>query len=80
MRTFSCGHPRTPDNMIGVARQICRTCRSIRAKREWSETPDDQKHLEYRVRILPTQLDRARRRLAGLEAEAKRLGMTDLLA
>lgn len=35
--------------------------------------------LAYRVRILPEQLDLARRRVAMLEKEAARLGLTDLL-
>lgn len=33
----------------------------------------------YRVRVLPDQLDRARRRLQGLAREAIRLGMADLV-
>lgn len=36
-------------------------------------------HLAYRVRVLPTQLDRARRRYAALVAEARRLRMNDIL-
>lgn len=35
--------------------------------------------LSYRVRMLPEQLERARRRVAALENEARRYGMTDLL-
>lgn len=35
--------------------------------------------LAYRVRILPKQLEAARRKVAALEREAARLGMLDLL-
>lgn len=35
--------------------------------------------IAYRIRMLPEQLDRARRRVAHLEAEARRMGMTELL-
>lgn len=76
---WSCGHPRTAENSIGIVRQICRTCQKSRAKAEWAETPPDVRHLQYRVRILPVQLERARHRVAMLEAEAARLGLKDLL-
>lgn len=35
--------------------------------------------LEYRVRTLPGQLDRARRRVRDLESEAIRIGLPDLV-
>lgn len=35
--------------------------------------------LSYRMRMLPEQLDRARRRYEGLCREAKRIGLSDLL-
>ena len=35
--------------------------------------------LEYRVKILPIQLERARKRVEHLEAEALRLGLKDLI-
>lgn len=38
-----------------------------------------ERFMAYRVRVLPKQLDLARRKLAGLEREAVRLGMDDLL-
>lgn len=41
---------------------------------------DPTAHLEYRLKILPTQLARARERYRQLLAEAKRYGMTELLA
>jgi hypothetical protein len=37
------------------------------------------KYLAYRLRVLPDQLERARRRYQMLRNEATRLGMTDLL-
>jgi hypothetical protein len=42
-------------------------------------TSGSDKRLAYRVRVLPVQLDRARRRYQALRREAIRLGMTDLL-
>ena len=38
-----------------------------------------QRYAEYRVRILPEQLARARLKVLHLEREAERLGLTDLL-
>lgn len=35
--------------------------------------------LSYRVRMLPVQLERARKRVEQLETEAVTLGLTDLL-
>ena len=35
--------------------------------------------LQYRVKLLPIQLERARKRVEHLEAEALRLGLKDLL-
>lgn len=40
---------------------------------------DEDRYLAYRVRILPEQLEGARRKVAALENEARRYGMTDLL-
>lgn len=40
---------------------------------------EEERWLVYRSRILPEQLDRARRRYLGLCREAKRLGLTNLL-
>lgn len=36
--------------------------------------------LQYRVRMLPIQLERARKRVEHLEAEAMRLGLKDLVS
>lgn len=38
-----------------------------------------ERYQRHRVRYLPCQLDRARRRVVHLEREAARLGMLDLL-
>ena len=42
-------------------------------------TERQERYLAYRLRILPEQLDRARRRYQMLINEAKRLGMEDLI-
>lgn len=44
-------------------------------------TDDDQRvdHILYRQRFLPVQLERARAKVAALETEARRYGMTELL-
>ena len=39
----------------------------------------DAKYMAYRIKLLPEQLDRARRRVLHLEREAARLSMKDLL-
>lgn len=69
----NCGHSRNDINTYG---RQCRTCHRLALQR-WRQTQNAQ--TAYRVRVLPDQLGRARRRLAYLEAEARRLGMTDLL-
>jgi hypothetical protein len=43
------------------------------------QMPPSRDPLYNRVRNLPGQLERARRRVLQLEAEARRYGMTDLL-
>lgn len=42
-------------------------------------TDDEIRYLKYRIRILPTQLELARRKVQGLEREAKRLNLCHLL-
>jgi hypothetical protein len=44
------------------------------AKRAYRVTDSDG-YIEYKVRNLPHQLDRAKRKVAALETEAGRLGM-----
>ena len=44
-----------------------------------SLTEREYRHLDYRVRALPQQLANTRRKLAALEAEAKRYGLHDLV-
>jgi hypothetical protein len=41
-------------------------------------TPSER-YFEYRLRYLPAQLDAARAKVAALEVEARRYGMTELL-
>lgn len=40
---------------------------------------EDERWIAYRVKLLPEQLERARKRVLHLEREAERLGMRDLL-
>ena len=42
-------------------------------------TDDELRYMKYRIRILPKQLDLARRKVQGLEREAKRLNLHHLL-
>ena len=73
MRTYPCDHPNTVENTTlngsaGTGR--CRTCHNER---------NAQRYLEYRIRNLPSQLERTRQKLARLEDEARRYGFNDLL-
>lgn len=71
--TFPCGHEEEPGNFaIAGSGVVCRKCKNASAPRH--------DPLVYRVRILPQQLERARKRVAHLEAEAVRLGLRDLVA
>lgn len=78
-RTFRCGHLVTEENTLGKIKHRCRKCDNAARREANAAIPRAEKRLEYRVRILPAQLDRARHRLSHLEAEAQRLGMSDLL-
>jgi hypothetical protein len=42
-------------------------------------TDDELKYMKYRIRVLPKQLDLARRKVQHLEREAKRLNLHHLL-
>lgn len=42
-------------------------------------TEKEARYLKYRLRVLPDQLEAARRRVIHLEREAARLGLKDLL-
>lgn len=77
---FTCGHPRTPDNTWGQVTPKCRICVRARNKAERAAASPDQLHLVHRVRYLPHALASTRRKLAELEAEARRYGMHDLVA
>lgn len=50
-----------------------------RKNSELTREQQEQQWLAYRIRILPEQLEAARRKVAALEREAERLGMFDLL-
>lgn len=53
---------------------------AVERAREKCERADREiAHTMYRQRILPKQLERARARVAQLEREAERLGMSHLL-
>lgn len=42
-------------------------------------TDNELRYMKYRIRILPQQLDLARRKVQNLEREAERLGLIKLL-
>ncbi len=50
------------------------------AKGQSPRRVSDPAYIEYRLRYLPSQLQRARARVRHLETEARRFGLTDLLA
>ncbi len=52
---------------------------SVGRPRKWEYDTATQRHFVYRVKYLPDQLVAARRKLAALENEARRYGMTHLL-
>lgn len=81
MSAWPCGHPRTPENTqsVGESGQRCRECRRAIARRSAGKRAGEV-DMYYQVRALPGQLERARRRLAHLEATARRLGLNDLVA
>jgi hypothetical protein len=77
MDTWPCGHERTAENTqsVGSAGKRCRQCRRVIAQRAY-----EYNYLDHRMRYLPGAIISARRKLASLEAEARTLGMEDLLA
>jgi hypothetical protein len=81
---FGCGHPRDKANTAWVGdRAVCLRCKrkheaASRQRRRERETPQER-YFAYRVRVLPEQLDNTRRKLAALENEARRYGLTQLL-
>lgn len=85
MLNYGCGHPRTDENTrICGGRALCRICqntyqRNYERKLRRDMTPEER-NLLYRVRHLPSQLEAARRKVAMLENEARRLGLRDLVA
>ncbi len=71
---WRCGHPRTPENTRGTK---CRQCDDAYQQAYRGSTAYQT---NYRMRLLPPQLDRARRRVVHLEREAARLGLHNLLS
>lgn len=65
------------DAQVDEDEQVLR--REAAIERRKSETPNYCR-LEYRLRYLPRQLDNARRKVAALESEAKRLGLHDMVS
>lgn len=88
--TLRCGHAKSEENtrIDSEGYPQCRTCDRARGKarraRRKAELENDAEQrrierLRYRIYHLPTQLESARAKLARLEDEARRYGMTDLL-
>jgi len=78
-----CGHPATEDNTrFCGGRPVCRTCRNAYQRaytRKDREEDGRQRYTRHRLSYLPRQLEAARHKVAMLENEARRYGMTDLL-
>lgn len=76
---YKCGHDRSAENTRsgGNGGAACRTCYNdyMRTWRRHSPIYQDG----YRGKVLADQLDAARRKVAALENEARRRGMTELL-
>jgi hypothetical protein len=72
-RTYRCGHPNTVENTVSNGPQGIGRCKVCKLKH------NIEVRLKYRVRNLPTQLERAREKVARLEAEARKYGFTDLV-
>lgn len=77
--TYSCGHPRTPENTWGKVQPGCRTCGSAQHKAEWAALDVNERRMDYLVRALPGQVEKAREKYIRLLKKANSLGMTDLL-
>ena len=83
--TWRCGHPKTAENTQSVGKDNgtrCKTCRQEISRRSAarcrSEAASDR-YTYHRLSYLPRQLEAARRKVAMLENEARRYGMTNLL-
>lgn len=82
--TYRCGHPRTPENTHSHKNRDrmwdrCRICQNERKRLEYHQAPSDVNKLYRRIRHVPVALKRAREKVAKLEAEARELGMHDLI-
>lgn len=86
---FRCGHPKATDNIRQSSTgPICRLCANA-ASREWKrrnreEIKNDAEarrifNMQQRMRRLPDQIEATRHKLAMLENEARRYGMTELI-
>ena len=76
---FACGHPRTPENTRVNGGPACLTCIRARAKEQWAAQDPADRQMDYLVRALPDQIERAREKYIRLLKRARGLGMTDLL-
>ena len=63
----------------GMIRDLIQMERERQAKADNARTERQIAHLVYRQRMLPSQLERARARVAQLEREAQRIGFEHLL-
>jgi hypothetical protein len=72
-RMYRCGHPNTVENTVSNGPQGIGRCKVCKLKH------NAEVRLEYHVRNLPAQLDRAREKVSMLEAEARKYGFTDLV-
>ena len=82
--TYGCGHPRTADNTrICGGRALCRICRNryqqAYNRKAKAEETHAERYARHRIEYLPKQLSATRHKLAMLENEARRLGLTNLL-
>ncbi len=82
--TYGCGHPRTDENTrICGGRALCRICRNryqqTYNRKAKAEETHAERYARHRVEYLPKQLSATRHKLAMLENEARRLGLTELL-
>lgn len=75
---FRCGHPRSAENTTGTDPR-CRTCKRASNAASRATITTAERHLEHRIRYLPTALERTRAKLRQLEAEAASYGMRELL-
>lgn len=87
---FRCGHAKSADNIRRdwKGNPVCRTCANAQSRASKRRerallkvNAEEQRigRMQYRMRYLPRQIEGARAKLAALENEARRYGMTELL-